>query len=274
MLAAGAIGCYWQTATLAAYHWSWEAAFSYIIVPAPAGWKAGLLLEGLFTTLRVGFWTFVFSLFLGGVLGFLASGKSLRVSLPYQMLINLFRNTPPLILLFCVYFLIGNVIPIAPLEEAIRSSPEWLQTGICLFFAPQRQLGSMVAAVLALGVYQATYVAEITRGSIENVPRAQWDAALALGFGRPAAFRVVILPQALRMAIPALTGQCVSTFKESALASLISLPDLTFQSLEIMAVSGMTFEVWICAGALYLAIGFVCSSAGAILERRHSRHVF
>lgn len=273
LLVAGAICCYWQTANLAAYQWNWQSVFSYVAVPTASGWKPGLLLEGLFTTLRVGFWTFVFSLALGGLLGFLASGKSFWATIPYQILINLFRNTPPLILLFCVYFLIGNVIPIAPLEDAIRDSPDWLQTGIHLFFAPQRQIGSMVAALLALGIYQATYVAEIVRGSIENVPKPQWDAALALGFGRAEAFRLIILPQALRLAIPPLTGQCVSTFKESALASLISLPELTFQSLEIMAVSGMTFEVWICTGILYLAIGFICSCGGAILERIQSRHI-
>ena len=130
----------------------------------------------------------------------------------------------------------------------------------------------MLAAVMALGLYEGAYVAEIVRGSVESVPPGQWDAARALGFSRRQSLRLVILPQAARIAMPPLAGQTISAFKDSALASLISLPELTFQSLEVMAVSQMTFEIWISAGALYLLIGLACAALGRWLERRCARH--
>ena len=68
--------------------------------------------------------------------------------------------------------------------------------------------------------------------------------------------------------LPPLAGQVISTFKDSALASLISLPELTFQSLEVMAVSRMTFEIWITSGTLYLLLGLVCAWYGRRLEKR------
>ena len=65
-------------------------------------------------------------------------------------------------------------------------------------------------------------------------------------------------------------GQVITTFKDSALASLISLPDLTFQALEVMAISRMTFEVWISAGAIYLLLGVLCARYGRWLETRET----
>lgn len=77
-------------------------------------------------------------------------------------------------------------------------------------------------------------------------------------------------PQAVRAILPPLVGQVITTFKDSALASLISLPDLTFQALEVMAISRMTFEVWISAGAIYLLLGVICARYGRWLETRET----
>ena len=82
--------------------------------------------------------------------------------------------------------------------------------------------------------------------------------------------RLVIFQQAVRAILPPLVGQVITTFKDSALASLISLPDLTFQALEVMAISRMTFEVWISAGAIYLLLGVICARYGRWLETRET----
>lgn len=203
-------------------------------------------------------------------MGAAASRKSLLWRLPCQIYINLARNTPPLVILFCVYFFAGNLLPVNILEDLLRQAPEWFKVAFAGIFTQSGQLDRMIAAVLALGLYQAAYVAEIARGALESVPKGQWDAALALGFSRLASLRLVILPQSARMMLPPLTGQAITTFKDTALASLISLPDLTFQSLEIMAVSGMTFEIWISAAVIYLLLGGVCALAGRFLEKRYS----
>ena len=271
LLGSGAIWYYLQARHLPAYKWNWPALGEFIVLQSPDGnWKPGLLLQGLFTTIRVGFWTFLVSFFLGLMFGIYAVKKSFLKSLPYQFFINLVRNTPPIIIIFCVYFLIGNVAPLTKLMDAIREWPPICQKIIAVLFAPAGQMESMVAAVIALGIYQSAYVAEIIRGSIESVPQEQWNAGAALGFNKFSVIRLIILPQGLRLALPPLTGQCISTFKDSSLASLISLPDMTFQSLEIMAISGMTFEIWISTGMLYLALGIICSLTGRLLELHYS----
>lgn len=270
-----AMACLLHAAGSGQGKWNWNACATFFITHNAQGeWQAGLLLQGLFTTLRVGFWTFAFSLFLGSLLGFWAADRNSWASLPYQFLINLLRNCPPLVLLFCVYFIVGNLLPIAFLEDALRNLPNFVQDFIHHVFVPSGQLDKMLSAVLALGLYQAAYIAEIARGALESVPAGQWDAGYALGFSRGQVLLHIILPQGMRLGLPALTGQCISTFKESALASLISLPDLTFESLEIMATTLLTFEVWICAAFLYLMIGICCALPGWLLERHFSRTLY
>lgn len=258
-----------RISNLPGYDWNWSLLEEFLLRRNKNGnLEPGLLLTGLFTTIRAGFWVFVFSLVLGLFLAAISTRKLWLSKFLCQIYINFIRNTPPLILLFCVYFFAGNILPVGWLEDFLRASPNWLRSGFANIFASPGQIDRMLAAVIALGCYQGAYVAEILRAGLESVPTQQWDAALALGFTRYQTLRLVILPQALKFILPPLTGQAITTFKDTALVSLISLPDLTFQSLEIMAISNMTFEIWISTALLYLGIGLVCALAGYFFERR------
>lgn len=271
-----AAGCWFFHAAgkLPAYHWSWTDCLRFFVIHNPdTGYRPGLLLLGLFTTLRVGFWTFIFSLLLGFLLGTCVCHKNRYLTIIYQGWINLIRNIPPLIILFCVYFIVGNLVPTSLLEDWIRKLPALAGELAGWLICPHGQLDKMITAVLALGLYQSAYVAEIVRGAIESVSQGQWDAGLALGLDKWTILRVIIMPQGLRLAIAPLTGQCITTFKDSSLASLISLPDLTFQSLEIMATSSLTFEVWISAALLYLLLGMLCAWLGQMLERHYTTYI-
>lgn len=260
-----------RASRLPEYQWQWPLLWEFIARKNQAGnWECGLLAKGFFTTLRVGFWTILLSLAVGGAIGAISAQKSRLAAFPCHVYVNLFRNTPPLVIIFALYFFAGNLLPFNIIEDAARQLSPFGKQMLALFFAPPGQLDRMFAAVLALGLYQGAYVAEITRGGIESVPRGQWDAAAALGFSRLQRLRFVILPQAARLMLPPLTGQAISSFKESALASLISVPDLTFQSLEIMAISRMTFEIWVSTGILYLLLGILCAILGRRLEKRFS----
>lgn len=274
LLTGCAFWLYVATAHQAAYRWSWPSCLRLVVVISSTGdFKPGLLLQGLFTTLRVGIWTFIFSLIVGTMAGLYAVRKHSWQALAYHGSLNLLRNTPPLIILFSLYFLIGNTLPTELIEDAIRDLPSFASRIIGWIFAPPGQIDKMFTAVIALGLYQSAYVAEIVRGSMESVPNSQWDAAYALGFGKWETMKMIIIPQGMRLALPPLTGQCITTFKDSSLASLISIPDLTFQSLEVMATTSMTFEVWSCAAILYLFLGILCAGAGHWLESRYSRHI-
>jgi polar amino acid transport system permease protein len=192
---------------------------------------------------------------------------------PIRLYITVLRNTPPLVLLFLVYFFAGSFFsePLLHLEEFLSRQPFWIQEGCAVLIAPPGQLDRMLAAILTLGLYSGAYVAEIVRGALESVDRGQWDASASLGMNSSQQMRWVIFPQAFRIMIPSLTGQTIAIFKETALASVISLPELTFQSLEVMAVTRMTFELWLLTAGLYLLISCCWGWLGRYLERKQPR---
>lgn len=262
---------YARISKLPGYDWNWDLLTQFIIHQNKSGnYQPGIMLQGLCTTLRIGIWTIIFSFISGGLLGILCAKTSFGITIFFQAYINIIRNTPPLVILFCVYFFAGNILPLNHLQDFIRDLPHFWQEFITIIFARPGQIDRMIAAILALSLYQGAYVAEIIRSGVESVPSNQWDAAAALGFSRWQTVWLIILPQATKIILPPLTGQAITTFKDSALASLISLPDLTFQSLEIMAVSNMTFEIWMTCAFLYFIIGIICSWAGKKLEKHYS----
>lgn len=247
--------------------WEWQRMLGYIAWKDGQGWHAGLLLRGLATTLRLGLWSGLLALLVGGLMGvWTARSKGWRV-FPGMALITVLRNTPPLILLFLLYFFASERV-LSGLDDAVRTLPHSAQEVFALLFAPVGQVDRMAAAVLTLGVYEGAYVAEIVRAGLQSLPRSQWDAAAALGFSRWQRLRLVVGPQALPLMIPPLAGQCVSIFKDSALASLISVPELTFQGMEVMSVSRLPFESWILVGALYLLLSLACVGVFKFCEGR------
>jgi len=128
-----------------------------------------------------------------------------------------------------------------------------------------------ITAIITLGLIEGAYVAEIVRAGVESIETGQWDAAKALGFPRWRALLHVILPQAFRRMVPPLTGQFVSTLKDSAIVSVISIPELTFQAQELVSATYLSFEVWTLVFLLYLALGLPCSMAARALEKRLAR---
>lgn len=264
----------WRSASVTRHEWDWGAMLPYIVSRDASGsWRAGMLLTGLFGTLRLGFWSLVVALASGALVGALSANQRGLAAWPAAIYITVLRNTPPLVLLFLVYFFAGSFFtePFLQLESAVASLPSWAQSLCDALFAPAGQTDRMAAAVLTLGLYSGAYVAEIVRGALEAVDKTQWDAAASLGMNGWQQMRWIIAPQAFRLMVPPLTGQCISVFKETALASAISLPELTFQSLEVMAVSRMTFELWIVTAAMYLGVSCFWAWLGRRMERRGFR---
>ena len=262
----------WRSMIVTRHTWDWASLWPYVVSRDASGeWQAGMLLKGLFGTLRLGFWSLLVALVTGGIVGALSARQRGLPALPGVLYITVLRNTPPLVLLFLVYFFAGSFFtePFLRLEDMVASLPAWAKSLTATFFAPPGQLDRMAAAVLTLGVYSGAYVAEIVRGALEAVDRTQWDASASLGMSDWQQMRWIIAPQAFRIMAPPLTGQCISVFKETALASAISLPELTFQSLEVMAVSRMTLELWRVTAAMYLLVSCFWAWLGRRLEKRH-----
>ena len=149
------------------------------------------------------------------------------------------------------------------------ADPFW-QNLVGALFAPRGQLAPFLSAVVTLAVFESAYVAEILRGGIESIHRSQWDAAHALGLTRGQSLRHVILPQAVRRVLPPLAGQMISLVKDSAIVSVISIQELTYQGTQLMASTYLTIEVWLTVALMYFLLTWPCSLLVGRLERRFS----
>lgn len=156
-------------------------------------------------------------------------------------IVELVQGIPLLLLLFLVYFglpLIGLDMP------------------------------PLLAASVALTIYASAFLAEIWRGCIDAVPAGQWDAARSLGLHYIARMRLVILPQAARIAVPPTVGFLVQLVKATALASIIGFVELTRSGQIVANATFRPLMVYALVGAIYFAICFPLTLAARVLERR------
>jgi polar amino acid transport system permease protein len=152
----------------------------------------------------------------------------------------------------------------------MRSSADAVQKIIRILFSGPDQINSFLSAVIALGLYEGAYVSEIIRGGINAIPDGQWEASWSIGLSRQKTFLLVILPQTIRRVAFPLAGQFISTIKDSAIVSVISIQELTFQGMELMAATFLTFEIWITITLLYFILTFLLSRSVAFLEHKYA----
>ena len=122
--------------------------------------------------------------------------------------------------------------------------------------------------VLVLAFYYAAFMSEVFRAGILSLPRAQWDAARSLGMTRQLMIRIVIFPQALRLAAPPFVSLCVSLVKATSLVSIVGLWELTMASREIVERTLAPFQIFIGAAGVYFCICYTLALYGKYLERR------
>lgn len=155
--------------------------------------------------------------------------------------------------------------------EVFRGTPVLLQLYVLYYgLAPLLTLSAFTAAVVGLGMNYAAYEAELYRGGLQAVPLGQSEAALALGMSRALTLRRIILPQALRVAVPGIANDFIALLKDSSLVSVITVVELTKQ----MTISAVDVRGWLGPGllcaALYLALSYPLSRLARRLERRLS----
>lgn len=255
------------------YHWHWEVLPRYFLRRTPEGGLApNLLLTGVVSTVRLALWTTLLATLAGAAMGLARTARRLLPRLVAGAYVESVRNLPPLVLVFLVYFFLSDQVMAAlGVEDWVRRLPEAAQGVIGVLLAPPGRLSGFLSALLTLALYEGAYITEMVRAGIQSVERGQTDAAKALGLTRWQAMRHVVLPQAVRRILPALAGQLISTVKDSAIVAVISVPELTFEALQIMASTGMTFEIWITVMALYFGLCFTASLGARALETRLAR---
>lgn len=153
--------------------------------------------------------------------------------------------------------------------EVFRGTPVLLQLYVLYFgIAPVIRLPALTAAVLGLGFNYAAYESEVQRAAILSVPRGQMEAATLLGMTRRLALRRIVLPQALRVALPGTTNDFIALLKDSSLVSVITVVELTKQmTIAAVDVRGWMFPGLLCA-ALYFAMSYPLSRLSSRLEAR------
>jgi polar amino acid transport system permease protein len=256
------------------YTWNWSVIpqFLFRYDRQEHRWVANYLVQGLLTTLRLSLWSAFLAFVLGLGMALARTGKSLYWRLVARTYIELMRNLPPLVIIFLFYFFLADqLIPLLGLDTLVTSaSPLWRRL-LALGFAPPEQLPPFLSALLTLAIFESAYVAEILRSGIESIGRSQWDGAAALGLNRWQSLRYIVLPQAFRRVLPPLAGQLISLIKDSAIVSVISIQELTYQGTQLMASTYLTIEVWLTIGALYFILTFPCSLAVDHLDQRLNR---
>ncbi|MCX5839663.1 MAG: amino acid ABC transporter permease [Deltaproteobacteria bacterium] len=254
------------------YFWQWPVILQYLLRWDGGNWVLGTLTQGFLTTVKLSLWATALAVLLGTVMGLLRISHGLFQRLVAASYVELVRNLPPLVLVFIIYFFIGErVMTFFGVERLVRAASPETQGILTFLFAPPARLSGFLAGLATLVLYEAAYIAEIVRAGIQSIEQGQWEAAHALGLSRWQQMRFVVLPQALQRMLPSLAGQLISTIKDSAIVSVISIPELTFQGLELMSATYLTFEVWITITALYFLLTFACSLGIRRLEAAWQR---
>lgn len=200
-----------------------------------------LLLQGLWTTILLGAVSILLG-FVGGLLLALVrlyGATWLRTTA--RIYIDVFRSIPLLVLLVLVYYALPFV-------------------GI--------RLTSFAAATAALSLVSCAYTAEIMRAGIEAIPKGQFEAADAIGLGFFSSMHDVVLPQALRIVVPPLTSNCINVLKDTALASVVAMPDLLKQATQAQALAANPTPL-IGAAVLYLLLLLPLVRLVGYFEARH-----
>ncbi|HXN16471.1 MAG TPA: amino acid ABC transporter permease [Usitatibacter sp.] len=239
--------------------------WSVFLQQAPSGGMTylGWLASGTMWTLLVSIFAWIIAFTVGSIIGVIRTTPLKIARVLATAYVELFRNIPLLVQMFLWYFVMPELLP--------QSWGDWIKTQlpnlVDLPFA-QFSMLEFSAAVLCLGLYTASRVAEQVRAGILSLPRGQIGAGLAMGFTLPQVYRYVLLPMSFRIIIPPMTSEFLTIFKNSSTALTIGVLELTAQSRQISEYTFKTFEAFTAATLIYIAITLTVIFAMRWLERR------
>lgn len=200
------------------------------------------LLEGLLVTVEVAIYTIILSVILGFILGAIRYFKIPGVSRAVGWVIDIIRNLPLLLIIFFTYF----ALP----ELGLSLNVFW-------------------STVVAMSIFEAAMISEILRGGLEALPNGQTEAALATGLTKGQVMRHILLPQATKDTLPSVVSQLIALIKDTSLATIITLPELTHNAKIIYGQdTAYVLPMFIALGAFYFIICYALSLFSKYLARR------
>jgi len=228
--------------------------FSFLFQPAFSG--GGTYLDwvdsGVKWTMLVSILAWIIAFSVGSILGVLRTTNLTVLRAFAAGYVELFRNIPLLVQMFIWYFVIPEIVP--------ESLGTWMKSGM-----PMPEFWS---AVLSLGFYTASRVAEQVRSGIQSIPRDQVNAALAMGLTLPQVYRHVLLPMAYRIIVPPMTSEFLTIFKNSSVALTIGVLELTAQARQISEYTFRTFEIFTIATIIYVLITLAVTLLMRVVEHK------
>jgi polar amino acid transport system permease protein len=256
------------------YKWNWSIIPQYLFFfDEEAGrWKANVLVQGLLTTIRLTVWSTLLAMIFGFIAGIMRTTPRLFNRLVGRSYVELIRNVPPLVLIFIFYFFVSDqIMPLLGVDEFIRSCSPGTQKIIGYFFSSPDLFSAFLSGMFTVAIFQGAYITEIVRAGIQSISKGQWEASYALGLSWRQQMADIILPQALKRVLPPLANEFINTLKYSAIVSVISIQELTFQAMQVMAATYVTIEIWLTVTAMYLVMCMALSLGVQWLERRMAR---
>lgn len=254
------------------YRWRWEIIPNYILRfdEDSQQWVANLLLQGVITTIRVSVYASILALILGTVLGVARCSSNLAVRMLARTYLEFLRNIPPVVVIFIFYFFLSEQLVVAfNIESWARGIARMEDNGVWeFFFGDMRRFPSLVSGVIVLALFESAFVGEIVRAGIQSVNKGQHEAAKSIGMSSWDQMRFIVLPQAMKRVVPPMANQFISLIKDSSIISLISVQELTFKTVELVASTRAIFEAWITTALFYFLICFTLSLLFRRLESR------
>jgi len=226
------IGIFWFLYSEASetYHFYWRILWEY----------RNPFWQGFIVTIKVSSVTLVLAIIFGVLFGMARISRFTLLSDLAFTYVEMVRNIPLLVIIMLVYYGIGAIVP----------------------------MHRFLAAVLALTLFEASFIAEIVRAGIQSIDKGQTWAGRSLGFSSAQTMKHIILPQAIRRIIPALAGQFVTVIKDSSLVSVISLVDITLTGKQVMTTTMAALESITFIALFYFVLCVVLSFFTKYLERR------
>ena len=225
------------------YKWQWDKIPRQLYRIVDGELILGPLTKGLLVTLDITWIAMTLTIAIGTGVAMLRLSNSIVGRHLAACYVELVRNTPILVQILIIYFIIGRIFPIPRF---------W-------------------AGVLCLALYEGAFAAEIIRGGIVSVKKGQWEASRSLGFSEFDSYRDIIIPQAIPLILPPLAGVLVNLVKHSAIVSVIAVFDLATQARTVVSDTFLAFEVWFTAAGLYLIITLSLSLVVSVLEKRYGQ---
>jgi polar amino acid transport system permease protein len=212
--------------------------------------KPGILLLGLWMTLKVSLYSIVFGILLGLLGGIARISNNPALKWSAITYVELIRGSPLLVQIFIWYFVLATMINSILQKYGLA------------------EIQAVWYGVAALAFFTGAYVTEIVRAGIQSIHRGQIEAARSLGMSGPQAMQHIILPQAMRRILPPLAGQFISLIKDSSLLGIIAIRELTKATREGITTSLQPYEFWFVCAGLYLILTFTLSMFVQYLEKR------